>query len=511
MAAFDISYQGQQTHHEPESDGSAQSFDQEHPTGPASGDVQPGPEQRALVEQESPAPPKKTKKSKKRKRQLQQPEAQIEHRQAFPPNQNDFNSPVKGGHPSHLQDVSGEHYDHHPSARGPAEHNDTIFISSPQRQTSELSSTGPETFYGPEPSTKEPSPAKYAYQIQVAYQQPQAVLSKYRPRPLLDTSKTELIDQPAITSTQGNASQYPIQVASPAPAQGPVYAVEQRMSDRQPLREQSVNDQQSSGLDMVFEQLRRTIENRTAQEIQQLTAENQSLATQLQHSITAKDALQDHVSSLRDEKERFAVSLEQEKEKFQDVKSRALQCRKFINSLQGDMAKIKSDADREHKQMQQLLAATNTPAPDMTEHIENSKRLKNEVAKQCQAASFKVSLAESRIILLEEDLKQKIGSLAEEKNLREQLQAQLNTIEGTKKAMLEQISRGKNEVLDKLYEIHATLEENENREGLTNMLQTTMTAIQDLNNKPETAIDEITSIKSMMESLTEKSVQCSCE
>lgn len=207
----------------------------------------PGPEQNALMDPDSPAPPMKAKKSEKRKRQPQLSEAQVDHPQPFISNEDDFQSYTKGGHSSHLQDVFDEHHEHHELARDPAETNNAIFISSPQRQTSELSNAGRWSSHSPETSAKEPSPAKYAFQNQVTYQQPQPFISKYLPRRLLGTPTTKPINQPGTPAMRSHAAHHSAQITSHRSAEAQTYAAPQRMPDGQPTSEQPSTEQPSSG------------------------------------------------------------------------------------------------------------------------------------------------------------------------------------------------------------------------------------------------------------------------
>ncbi|KAK4506433.1 hypothetical protein PRZ48_000165 [Zasmidium cellare] len=481
---------------------------------PADNDMPPPSAQHVPIEQDSPsqAPPKKSKKSKKRKKQPEQPQIQpgdtlrsatfegLFNKQAGDERLNGHQEPY---HTSHGQQYEAqqdhEHSEYAEQLPTPGQ-DQPIYISSTQLQPVESPKVTA--------STTEPTPAAAGFQTGNFRYRPRSFISTYQPRSFFNTARTVTMDNATepVMPDQANAAptsaqmpaRMPAQTSAQTHAQNPAYQV----------NDPSAADRQvSDPFDNILQQLRRTCEQQKAQEIDQLTAEKQSLGNQLQHAINAKNALEGHVSTLRDEKERFAASLKEEKTKFESVRGRVMECKKYVDGLQGDLKQFKLDTDRHHQQMKEMLAADDRSAPDLSKHLEDSQRLKDDVAKQCREASSRLSAADHDIANLKDRLKQKTDDLDSEKKLRSDLQAQFNQIENSEVDRRRQMSEDKNAILDKLNEIHTTLKDTDNQQQVTDMLEKTTAAIQGLNTQQDTTVDEVASMKDMVESLTETMTQ----
>lgn len=260
-------------------------------------------------------------------------------------------------------------------------------------------------------------------------------------------------------------------------------------------------EQPSSDIEDGFTHLFEKVNKRSAKREAQLTAEKQSLSNELQQAKSTKSSLEARISTLQQEKEGLSASLEKLKATQAELKRKGSKFQTFVNGIGKDIDQLKKEADSYRQQSQALVEEGRA---QMSKHHEESTRLNAEVIKQCQATKFQLSTAATRAAHLEETLKQRSADLAEEKKHRVQLQSQKELIEDVKNAVLGQMQADHNEVLEKLYEVHAMLEDVDNRQEVTEMLDKTVTAIQGLNLQQATTVDDVVSVKGMMESLTER-------
>lgn len=306
----------------------------------------------------------------------------------------------------------------------------------------------------------------------------------YRPREPTNPPMTGMTDRPR-TAVQSGKSNYP---------QIPAFNIEDHSAFEPP----------SSDIEREFEHLRRKVSRISAQKSTQLTAEKQSLQNELQQAIGTKRALEDQVSTLQQDKESLMASVEEEKAKSTNLTIKIAKFKTFVGGIGNDMEHLKKEAESYHNQSKQLVTEAGEHLQQMANRAEESKRLNEEVVKQCQANKLELSTAATRAVHLEERLKERSDALAEEKELRLEFQSQLVSVEHANNAVLRQQKADNDAVLDKLYEIHAMLEESDNRGELTKMLEKTAATIQGLNSQQGATVDDIVLVKGMVESLTER-------
>lgn len=132
---------------------------------------------------------------------------------------------------------------------------------------------------------------------------------------------------------------------------------------------------------------------------------------------------------------------------------------------------------------------------------DNAGQLEKKALKACSEARSELSVAAAQHAQLRQELDAKDKLLVEEKNLRSQLQAQLSATGHDREALVRQLKSNNDAVLNKLYEMHGTLEESNHKQEVTEMLEKITTAVQGLTSRPTATVEDVVAVKVLVASL----------
>lgn len=240
-------------------------------------------------------------------------------------------------------------------------------------------------------------------------------------------------------------------------------------------------------------------------------AEREAMQIHLQNTLDAKQALQEELESIHQQKMVLAAAAQQQQDKVHAYEAKVNRFKTFVDGLGNDVNSLKKEASATRRKGEQLnsevelcRAEHSALFEQLSACAQKSAQLKDQALRACQEAQSDVQAAHLRNDYLEQQLSERIGLLAEERDRRAQLERQLANAASSDEAILRAIKTSNNIVLDKLFEIHAVVDDVERGKKAAELLEKTIADIQALASQQTTNANGIASVKSTVESLLEK-------
>jgi DNA repair exonuclease SbcCD ATPase subunit len=231
-----------------------------------------------------------------------------------------------------------------------------------------------------------------------------------------------------------------------------------------------------------------------------------------------QEDLRTQLSTLQQETEEAKAAVQQQKTKIAKSETKVTKLRSFITGLGNDMESLKKKANADRQDSEQVFNAQGERQAElegllteMSSRVGKSTQLQNEAMKLCRESKAELTAAILRSTHLEKQLEAKSRQLVEEKEHREQIQSQLASVTTSHEAMNRELVSSRDTVLDKLGEIEIILDESDNREKVADMIDKTFQAVKGGNAQQASALDDILSLKGMVENLSESYVCYCCE
>lgn len=231
-----------------------------------------------------------------------------------------------------------------------------------------------------------------------------------------------------------------------------------------------------------------------------------TLQRELQHMRATKDSMQHEVDAVQQQNNNLSVEVERQKNKILAYESKITRFKTFVDGLGNDVNALKKDAtinrrnqdcmsqqSKDQKEEQSALLG------QLSACAEKAFELKAEAMKICRESQTELQIAGLRIESLESQLSERLGLLAEERDRRAQLERQLANV-GLDEKVLRAIKTHSDRVLDKLFEIHATIEQARNADTVSEKVCEAMAAIQALKSANS---NDIASIKATVDTLSD--------
>ncbi|KAK5688739.1 hypothetical protein LTS10_000717 [Elasticomyces elasticus] len=240
-------------------------------------------------------------------------------------------------------------------------------------------------------------------------------------------------------------------------------------------------------------------------------ADRATLNAELQQINEAKQRLQADLDAVQQQKGDLSMLLDQQRSKVAAYDGKLNKFKVFVQGLGNDVDALRKEASTTRRNGEKLTqegeqrkAEQAALFEQLSSCAEKSAQLKDQALKACQEAHSELQAAHLRNEYLEKQLGERIGLLAEERDRCAQLQTQLTTIvQPDNTAFLATLKRNNDTVLDKLFEIHATLEESASNTKPVEMVEKTLAAIQALTTQHSSNADDILSVKTIVESMEE--------
>lgn len=273
----------------------------------------------------------------------------------------------------------------------------------------------------------------------------------------------------------------------------------------QPSPEEALSDCSVSDTNDYVQILSYKINQHRQSAFAKFEAKIDMLQRELQHMTATKDAMQHEFDAVQQQNNSLYVEVEQQKSKISAYESKISRFKTFVDGLGNDVDALKRDATTNRRKNDRVFQQTKDQMDEQTALFgqlsacaEKAYELKTEAMKICQESQTELQIASLRIESLESQLSERLGLLAEERDRRAQLERQL-TNTGSDEKILHAIKRHNDLVIDKLFEIHATVEQAGNADTVSEKICEAMTAIQALKSA---SADEIVSIKATVEDLS---------
>ena len=295
---------------------------------------------------------------------------------------------------------------------------------------------------------------------------------------------------------------------APAPSGHP--SSELPPTQRQPS-EHPMSDPLSSDGISEMEGMVLKVREKTKALKQQHGTDREALHAKIEDIVAAKQALQDDLTTVQQQKTDLSALLEQQRGKTIAYETKLNRFKTFVTGLGNDVDALKKEAGTTRRKGEQLAqeggdrkAEQAALFQQLSMCAEKSAQLKDQALRACQEAQSDLQAAQIRNEYLEKQLSERIGLLAEERDRRAQLERQLVTVASSDEHLLRALKQNNDAVLDKLFEIHATLEDDESQKTSVEMVEKTLAAVQGLNTQQSSNADDLVSVKDMVEALSEK-------
>lgn len=250
------------------------------------------------------------------------------------------------------------------------------------------------------------------------------------------------------------------------------------------------------------------------------SAERDSLQTELQQTIEAKQVLHDRLEAVLQEKQNLVATIDKQKRKVDAYERNIDKYTTYVKGLGHDVDKLKREANSHHHERQnlkdsgeELKSELSSVSAQLRTCTEQSARLTTETLATLRESQAELRDANARGNYLEHQLNEKVGMLTDERDRRSQLQSQLDrqlelaSATPTDQKVMEMLNANKQSILDKLFEISSTFLDGDNRAGLSNKLEETLAAVHALNSQAATTVSDIGSVKSIIAEFEKRYVQ----
>lgn len=244
--------------------------------------------------------------------------------------------------------------------------------------------------------------------------------------------------------------------------------------------------------------------------------EERDIALQQQQELMATNAaLGQELDSAYEEKQGLQLAHQAREVEMRKLKEISSKHKKFIDGLSNDLNSVKAkfgekqekavEANRSLQDEREGLLRT------LNECAERASQQRNVALEACSETQIQLQAAILRADYLDQQLSEKVGLLAEERDRRAQLERRMLSASDSSDADRALIKKGQDALLDKLFLIDATLESNSADSQTSQLLSQVLEAVQTISTQTKTSADDATVTKGLVEALGDRSVCCVSE
>lgn len=180
-----------------------------------------------------------------------------------------------------------------------------------------------------------------------------------------------------------------------------------------------------------------------------------------------------------------------------------------MDGLGMDIVCLKRESNNQRHQSDQIVlqvderkSAQNVLLARLSTCTEKCTQLQNAAIAGFRESQSELATTKLRLTQLEQQLDDKSSLLTEEKNLRVQIQCQLDLIGHSNEGLIRQMKLENEGLLDKLNEIHGEIDQREKHASTTEMLGKLAVTLQSLNSQQTVTIEDVAFVKNMVVSLS---------
>ncbi|KAK0840662.1 hypothetical protein LTS02_017121, partial [Friedmanniomyces endolithicus] len=227
-----------------------------------------------------------------------------------------------------------------------------------------------------------------------------------------------------------------------------------------------------------------------------------ALNAELQQITEAKQQLEATLDTVQQQNGDLSAVVEQQRGKVAAYEAKLHRFKIFIDGLGNDVSTLKKEAERASSWLEKVKRCKAEQAAlfeQLSSCVSESARLKNDALKAGQQAQYDLQAAILRNEYLEQQLGERIGLLAEERDRRAHLERQLVIVATSDEAVHLALKTNNDGVLIKLSGIHATLEALGSDKEPAKLAVKTLATIQALNAQHSSNADDLSSIRDMVD------------
>lgn len=236
-------------------------------------------------------------------------------------------------------------------------------------------------------------------------------------------------------------------------------------------------------------------------------ADRQSTRDNLNEALIDKRAVEDRLHMAEQEKHGLSAENERQKAAYSGKFGRL---RTFVDGLGSDHSSLKREFTSHVQTYERLVQEMHTLKETreiLEEQLqacnEKSVKLRNEAIAGFKDSQSSVIATKMRLTQLEKELNEKSDLLAEERDLRTRLQDQLNDAKSSREAISRAIKSDSETILDKLFEIHADMEQHEEDRDTTAQIEKIVSALNSMASNHVGGANDIKSLKELIQGLSQ--------
>ncbi|KAI6888706.1 hypothetical protein KC360_g2603 [Hortaea werneckii] len=238
-------------------------------------------------------------------------------------------------------------------------------------------------------------------------------------------------------------------------------------------------------------------------------AEKGALLAELRHEVEAKSALQEELRTARADRTFLITSVEQQKTRVRTLEHKASRFRTFVDGLGNDMDALKKESGATRRRSERLIqegeerkAEQHVLLEQLSDCAEKSAQLQSSALKACQETHSELKMAQQQNNYLEQQLHEKVGLLAEERDRRAQQEARSVSDAGSNQAVLSALKVNQESLLEQLYLLRTLIEDDENDKRSTDLVEKVLAAVQALTSQHSANADDLLSMSGNMQTLS---------
>ncbi|KAI6865931.1 hypothetical protein KC323_g4157 [Hortaea werneckii] len=276
-----------------------------------------------------------------------------------------------------------------------------------------------------------------------------------------------------------------------------------------PIRNNGQSDQSASDIEDYLQVFGYKMHVKKQEAARKHAAERDALLAELQREIEAKSALQEELRSARADRKSLITSVEQQKTRVRTLEHKVSRFRTFVDGLGNDMDALKKESGATRRRSERLIqegeerkAEQHVLLEQLSDCAEKSAQLQSSALKACQETQSELKIAQQQNNYLEQQLNEKVGLLAEERDRRVQQEARAVRDAGSNQAVLSALKVNHDALLDQLYLIRTLIEDAENDKKSTDLVEKVLAAVQALTSQQSANADDLLSMTGDMQSLS---------
>ncbi|KAI7354599.1 hypothetical protein D0864_11952 [Hortaea werneckii] len=276
-----------------------------------------------------------------------------------------------------------------------------------------------------------------------------------------------------------------------------------------PVMNNGQSDQSISDIEDYFQVFGYKMQVKKQEAARKHAAEKDALVAELQNEIEAKSALQEELRSARADRTFLNTSVEQQKTRVKTLEHKVLRYKTFVDGLGNDMDALKKESGAARRKSERLIqegeerkAEQHVLLEQLSDCAEKSAQLQSSALKACQETHSELKMAQLQNNYLEQQLNEKVGLLAEERDRRVQQEQRSVSDASSNQAVLSALRANHDALLDQLYLIRTLIEDAENDKKSTDLVEKVLAAIEALTSQQSANADDLLSMTGDMQSLS---------